>query len=112
MCRPIRTLTQSRGFNPSEHVLACFGGAGGQHACAVAKVLGISQVRIHKYASLLSAYGIALADVVDESQTPAQVVYEEGEFKQKFRLEPKARPKPKPYRKIIKLANKQIFKKS
>lgn len=80
MCRPIRTLTQSRGFNPSEHVLACFGGAGGQHACAVAKVLGISQVRIHKYASLLSAYGIALADVVDESQTPAQVVYEEENF--------------------------------
>lgn len=80
MCRPIRTLTQSRGFNPSEHVLACFGGAGGQHACAVAKVLGISQVRIHKYASLLSAYGIALADVVDESQTPAQLVYEEANF--------------------------------
>uniref|UniRef100_A0A1I7TQH1 5-oxoprolinase n=1 Tax=Caenorhabditis tropicalis TaxID=1561998 RepID=A0A1I7TQH1_9PELO len=84
MCRPIRTLTQSRGFNPSEHVLACFGGAGGQHACAVAKVLGISQVRIHKYASLLSAYGIALADVVDESQTPAQVVYEEANFPQLF----------------------------
>ncbi|CAP34677.2 Protein CBG16813 [Caenorhabditis briggsae] len=80
MCRPIRTLTQSRGFNPSEHVLACFGGAGGQHACAVAKVLGISQVRIHKYASLLSAYGIALADVVDESQTPSQLVYEEANF--------------------------------
>ncbi|KAF1759611.1 hypothetical protein GCK72_016078 [Caenorhabditis remanei] len=80
MCRPIRTLTQSRGFNPSEHVLACFGGAGGQHACAVAKVLGISQVRIHKYASLLSAYGIALADVVDESQTPAQVVYEKANY--------------------------------
>ncbi|EGT48596.1 hypothetical protein CAEBREN_03618 [Caenorhabditis brenneri] len=80
MCRPIRTLTQSRGFNPSEHVLACFGGAGGQHACAVAKVLGISHVRIHKYASLLSAYGIALADVVDESQTPAQFIYEEANF--------------------------------
>ncbi|CAI2349859.1 unnamed protein product [Caenorhabditis sp. 36 PRJEB53466] len=75
MCRPIRTLTESRGYNPSDHILACFGGAGGQHACAVAKNLGISQVRIHKYSALLSAYGIALADVVNESQRPAQLVY-------------------------------------
>ncbi|KAK6043149.1 hydantoinase/oxoprolinase, partial [Cooperia oncophora] len=39
MCRPIRAITQARGYDTSAHVLACFGGAGGQHACAVAQSL-------------------------------------------------------------------------
>jgi len=41
-----------------------FGGAAGQHACAVARELGISQVLIHPDAGILSAYGIGMADVV------------------------------------------------
>jgi 5-oxoprolinase (ATP-hydrolysing) len=40
MCRPIRTLTEAKGFDTSRHVLSCFGGAGGQHACAIARALG------------------------------------------------------------------------
>ncbi|XP_061463198.1 5-oxoprolinase isoform X2 [Rhineura floridana] len=48
MCRPIRALTQARGHDTSRHVLACFGGAGGQHACAIARALGMSKVFIHK----------------------------------------------------------------
>uniref|UniRef100_A0A914BYY1 5-oxoprolinase n=1 Tax=Acrobeloides nanus TaxID=290746 RepID=A0A914BYY1_9BILA len=68
MCRPIRTLTESKGFDTSKHVLACFGGAGGQHACAIARALGMRKVRIHKYAGILSAYGLVLADVVSENQ--------------------------------------------
>lgn len=70
MCRPIRALTQARGLDTSKHVLVCFGGAGGQHACAIARELGISKVLIHKYAGILSAYGMALADVVQELQEP------------------------------------------
>lgn len=50
MCRPIRALTQARGYDTSHHVLACFGGAGGQHACAIARSLGMSTVFVHKYA--------------------------------------------------------------
>ena len=42
--------------------LASFGGAGGQHACEIAHILGISTVLIHRYSSILSAYGLALAD--------------------------------------------------
>lgn len=42
--------------------LASFGGAGGQHACEIAHTLGISTVLIHRYSSILSAYGLALAD--------------------------------------------------
>uniref|UniRef100_A0A0A1X761 5-oxoprolinase n=2 Tax=Zeugodacus cucurbitae TaxID=28588 RepID=A0A0A1X761_ZEUCU len=70
MCRPIRALTQARGLDTSQHVLACFGGAGGQHACSIARELGISKVLVHKYAGVLSAYGMALADVVQETQEP------------------------------------------
>lgn len=40
MCRPIRELTQARGYNLTEHRLAIFGGAGPQHACAIATALG------------------------------------------------------------------------
>lgn len=75
MCRPIRALTQSRGFDTSKHVLACFGGAGGQHACSIARELGMSQIVIHKYAGILSAYGMALADVVHEAQEPSGLEY-------------------------------------
>jgi len=43
---------------------------GSQHACAIAKNLGIKKVWIHKYASVLSAYGLSSADVVEEFQEP------------------------------------------
>jgi Hydantoinase/oxoprolinase len=68
MCRPIRALTQARGFDASQHVLACFGGAGGQHACAIARQLGMQTVFVHRYASILSAVGMGLASVVREAQ--------------------------------------------
>ncbi|XP_057214169.1 5-oxoprolinase isoform X1 [Triplophysa rosa] len=75
MCRPIRALTQAKGHDTSEHVLACFGGAAGQHACAIARALGMKTVFIHKYSGVLSAYGLALADVVEELQEPCSLQY-------------------------------------
>ncbi|XP_072388025.1 5-oxoprolinase isoform X1 [Diabrotica undecimpunctata] len=75
MCRPIRALTQAKGYDTARHALACFGGAGGQHACAIARSLGMSTVFVHKYAGILSAYGIALADVVHEAQEPSAKAY-------------------------------------
>lgn len=70
MTRPIRSLTEARGHDTSKHRLATFGGAGGQHAVAIAEALGVSQILVHRYSSVLSAYGMALADVVDERQEP------------------------------------------
>jgi 5-oxoprolinase (ATP-hydrolysing) len=70
MTRPIRSLTEAKGHDTSQHRLATFGGAGGQHAVAIAESLGIRQILVHRYSSVLSAYGMALADVVDESQVP------------------------------------------
>lgn len=75
MARPIRALTEARGYDTSVHHLACFGGAGGQHACSVANVLGITRVIIHKYSSILSAYGMALADVVHDSSQPTSDLF-------------------------------------
>ena len=74
MVRPIREISVMRGFDTKEHVLACFGGAGGQHACAIARELGISRIFIHRFAGILSAYGMGLADVVSEQQEPAAAV--------------------------------------
>ena len=48
-----------------------FGGAGGQHACSIATTLGIKRIIIPRLSSLLSAYGMALADVVREATEPA-----------------------------------------
>lgn len=75
MTRPIRSLTEARGHDTSKHRLATFGGAGGQHATAIAEALGIKQVLIHRYSSVLSAYGMALADVVDERQEPESKIW-------------------------------------
>lgn len=70
MARPIRAITEAKGHVVSNHRLVTFGGAGGQHAVAVAESLGIKVVLAHRYSSILSAYGIFLADVVEESQEP------------------------------------------
>ncbi|GKZ76276.1 hypothetical protein AnigIFM56816_005255 [Aspergillus niger] len=75
MCRPIRALTEGKGYDIANHNLSVFGGAGGQHACDVARKLGISTVIIHKYSSILSAYGMALADLVQEAQEPVNEIY-------------------------------------
>ena len=63
MAAAIRKISIARGHDATRYTLACFGGAGGQHACAVADALGMERILIHPLASVLSAYGIGLADV-------------------------------------------------
>ncbi|XP_049406595.1 5-oxoprolinase 1 [Solanum stenotomum] len=75
MCRPIRQLTEMKGHETSNHALACFGGAGPQHSCAIARSLGMKEVLIHRLCGILSAYGMGLADVVEEAQEPYSAVY-------------------------------------
>jgi 5-oxoprolinase (ATP-hydrolysing) len=62
MVKAIRSVSIAKGCDPREYVLVPFGGAAGQHACAVAEELEISQILHHPDAGLLSAYGIGLAD--------------------------------------------------
>ncbi|UZP36101.1 hypothetical protein NXS19_003917 [Fusarium pseudograminearum] len=79
MTRPIRSITEAKGHDSSKHRLATFGGAGGQHAVAIAESLGIQQILVHRYSSVLSAYGMALADVVDERQEPDSLVWKDDD---------------------------------
>ncbi len=61
MADAIRRISVRRGYDPAEHALVAFGGAGGQHACAVASLLGIPRVVVPADASLLSALGLGHA---------------------------------------------------
>ncbi len=63
MSRAIRQISIQRGHDLNGYALACFGGAGGQHACRVADALGLDTVLIHPLAGVLSAYGMGLADL-------------------------------------------------
>ena len=63
MANAIKKITIQRGIDVSTYTLVCFGGAGAQHACQVADLLGIGRVMIHPYASVLSAYGMGLAEL-------------------------------------------------
>ncbi|MEZ6096165.1 MAG: hydantoinase B/oxoprolinase family protein [Pirellulaceae bacterium] len=71
MATAIRTVSVSRGYDPQDYLLVAFGGAGPQHALAVANQLNIQRVLIHPRSSVLSAEGIRLAD---RSATAAQSV--------------------------------------
>ena len=63
MAAAIRKISIARGHDVTRYTLACFGGAGGQHACHVADALGMERILIHPLAGVLSAHGIGLADV-------------------------------------------------
>ena len=63
MAAAIRKISIARGHDVTRYTLACFGGAGGQHACQVADALGMERILVHPLAGVLSAYGIGLADV-------------------------------------------------
>lgn len=63
MANAIKKISVKRGYDVTEYALNCFGGAGGQHACAVADALGMETVLIHPFSGILSAYGMGLARV-------------------------------------------------
>lgn len=94
MARPIRSITVSKGFDTRDHILSIFGGAGPQHACEVAQSLGMKKIFISRHGGILSAYGIGLADIVQEEQEPCATVYSKEKlefFENRFKvLEKKA----------------------
>ena len=62
MAEAIKSISVARGHDVTTYALNCFGGAGGQHACLVADALGMRRVLIHPLSSVLSAYGMGLAE--------------------------------------------------
>jgi 5-oxoprolinase (ATP-hydrolysing) len=63
MVQAIRRISVARGCDPADYALVCFGGAAGQHACSVARQLGVKTVLLHPLAGVLSAWGIGHAEV-------------------------------------------------
>ena len=63
MAEAIKKISVARGYDVTRYALNCFGGAGGQHACRVADALGMTKILVHPLSSLLSAYGMGLADI-------------------------------------------------
>src|SRR5690606_1897864 len=84
MARALRVISVERGYDPSDFVLLSFGGAGGMHACDLARHLGIRRVLIPTLASTLSAFGMLAAEVVKDyvqtvmlpGETPVAVLEE------------------------------------
>jgi 5-oxoprolinase (ATP-hydrolysing) len=73
MVKAIRSISVAKGADPRHYLLVAFGGAAGQHACAVARELGMREILNHPDAGVLSALGIGMADVVRHQ---AQGVYQ------------------------------------
>lgn len=62
MANAIRQVSTRQGLDAEEFTLFCFGGAAGQHACRVAEAAGMKRILVHPLASVLSAFGIGVAD--------------------------------------------------
>jgi 5-oxoprolinase (ATP-hydrolysing) len=70
MAAAIRAISTARGHDARDDALCCFGGAGGQHACALARLLDMRRVIVHPLAGVLSAFGLGLADVTHHAVAP------------------------------------------
>ena len=70
MAAAIRRISLARGYDAREYPLVAFGGAGAQHACAVADELGIVKVLVPALAGVLSARGASQADVTRIVERP------------------------------------------
>jgi 5-oxoprolinase (ATP-hydrolysing) len=80
MANAIKKISVQRGYDVTRYALNCFGGAGGQHACLVADALGMTKVLIHPFSSLLSAYGMGLADIRSTRQQAIELPFSAKAF--------------------------------
>ena len=62
MAAAIRVVSIAKGYDPADYALVSFGGAGSQHCCSLARILGMQRIVDHPQGSILSAIGIRLAD--------------------------------------------------
>src|SRR5262245_48512717 len=82
MANAIKHISVQRGHDVTRYTLACFGGAGGQHACLVADELGVTSIYIHPLAGVLSAFGMGLADITAMREKAVEVRMKETELAQ------------------------------
>ncbi|MCM8536167.1 MAG: hydantoinase B/oxoprolinase family protein [Lentisphaeraceae bacterium] len=63
MAEAIKEISASKGYEPADHAMVAFGGAGPQHACSIADILNIPNILIHPFSGILSAYGIGITNI-------------------------------------------------
>ncbi len=70
MTDAIRRISIGEGYDPADHALLAFGGAGPQHACAVAEALGMKTILVPEHAGILSAAGLqeAVPEIIEERE--------------------------------------------
>ncbi len=78
MANAIKKISVQKGHDISDYALSCFGGAGGQHACAVADLLGIRKIILHPFAGVLSAYGMGLAEITSNHQQQIESIFDKN----------------------------------
>ncbi len=86
MANAIKRISVARGYDVTGYTLQCFGGAGGQHACAVADALGMTRIYIHPLAGVLSAYGMGLADQLAMREATVEQPLSEAGVAQAYRM--------------------------
>jgi 5-oxoprolinase (ATP-hydrolysing) len=82
MANAVKKISVQKGHDVRRYVLTTFGGAGGQHACAVADALGISTVLVPPMAGVLSALGIGLADTTSMREQTVEIRLETAALEQ------------------------------
>ena len=82
MAMAIKEISVSKGFDVREYALLCFGGAGGQHACSIASLLGVDTVIVHPMGSVMSAYGIGLAQRAQKAEQTVLLPYNKETHKE------------------------------
>ncbi len=78
MAEAIKRISVQRGHDVTRYTLTVFGGAGGQHACAVADALAMTTVYAHPLAGVLSAYGMGLADQTAMRETTIEAALDDA----------------------------------
>ena len=78
MANAVKEISVQRGYDVTRYALCSFGGAGGQHACAVADALGMTRIYLHPFAGVLSAYGMGLAAVRALREQAVELPLDEG----------------------------------
>ncbi|HXZ28115.1 MAG TPA: hydantoinase/oxoprolinase family protein, partial [Terriglobales bacterium] len=87
MEKAIRVVSVERGYDPRDFTLVAFGGAGGMHACELARALGIPRVIVPEYPGALSAFGILVSDVVKDDSRSVLWRASEGIARQRLEAE-------------------------
>ncbi len=86
MAHAVREVSIRRGHDPAGFALACFGGAGGQHACQLAEALGIGAILVPTLAGVLSAYGMGLAEQGILREQSVEIVLDEAALPELSRI--------------------------